>query len=164
MSTPVVVAATVVAVALAALGGLSTALHRRIGSAHLVAAGLLEALLVVQGVLAVVRVAGGHRPAELATFVAYLSSVVLLPVAGAAGASGDAAREPGATRVARRLIPHRCRHLLVVVPAPSSAHSAACTDDTGGSGRQGPDARHPASPDAAGSPQPNSGPPWWCVA
>ena len=95
METSVVVAATVVAVALAALGGLSTALHRRIGSAHLVAAGLLEALLVVQGVLAVVRVAGGHRPAELATFVAYLSSVVLLPVAGLLWARTEPTRWAG---------------------------------------------------------------------
>jgi hypothetical protein len=95
VSTPVVVAATVVALVLAGLGGLSTVLRRRIGSAHLVAAGLLEALLVVQGVLAVVRVAGGHRPAELATFVAYLSSVVLLPVAGLLWARTEPTRWAG---------------------------------------------------------------------
>ena len=82
MSTALVVAATTAAVALAVLGGLSTALRRRIGSAHLVLTGVLEALLVAQAVSAAVGIAGGHRPAELATFIAYLGSVVLLPVAG----------------------------------------------------------------------------------
>ena len=82
MSTALVVAATVVAGALAVLGGLSTALRRRTGSAHLVATGLLEALLVARAVVAGAAIAGGHRPAELATFLAYLGSVVLLPVAG----------------------------------------------------------------------------------
>jgi hypothetical protein len=95
VSTPLVVAATVVALGLAALGGLSTALRRRIGTAHLAAAGLLELLLVVQGVLAVAAVAGGHRPAELATFIAYLSSVVLLPVAGVLWARTEPTRWAG---------------------------------------------------------------------
>jgi hypothetical protein len=95
VSTPLVVAATVVAVALAVLGGLSTALRRRIGSAHLAAAGLLELLLVVQGVVAAVAVAGGHRPAELATFGAYLGSVVLLPVAGVLWARTEPTRWAG---------------------------------------------------------------------
>jgi hypothetical protein len=95
VSTPLVVAATVVALVLAALGGLSTALRRRIGTAHLAATGLLELLLVVQGVLAVVAVTGGHRPAELATFTAYLSSVVLLPVAGVLWARTEPTRWAG---------------------------------------------------------------------
>jgi len=95
VSTPLVVAATVVAVALAALGGLSTALRRRIGSAHLAGAGLLEVLLVVQAVLATASVVGGHRPAELATFVAYLGSVVLLPVAGVLWARTEPTRWAG---------------------------------------------------------------------
>jgi hypothetical protein len=95
VSTPLVVAATVLAVALAVLGALSTALHRRIGSAHLAAAGLLELLLLAQGVVAAVGVAGGHRPAELATFVAYLGSVVLLPVAGVLWARTEPTRWAG---------------------------------------------------------------------
>jgi len=95
VSTPLVIAATVVALALAALGGLSTALSRRIGTAHLAAAGLLELLLIGQGLLAVVAVAGGHRPAELATFIAYLSSVVLLPVAGVLWARTEPTRWAG---------------------------------------------------------------------
>jgi hypothetical protein len=82
VSTGLVVPATVAAAVVAALGLLSTALRRRIGMAHLTATGVLELLLVVQAVVAGAGLAGGHRPAELATFVAYLGSVVLLPVAG----------------------------------------------------------------------------------
>jgi hypothetical protein len=95
VSTPLVVAISVVAVALAALGGLSTALRRRIGAAHLVTTGLLELLLVVQAVVAVGAVGGGHRPAEFATFVAYLVSVVLLPVAGLLWARTEPTRWAG---------------------------------------------------------------------
>ena len=95
MSTPLVVAATVVAVVVAALGGLSTALRRRIGLAHLVGAGALELVLVVQAVVAGVALAGGHRPAELSTFVAYLGSVVLLPVAGLLWARSEPTRWAG---------------------------------------------------------------------
>jgi hypothetical protein len=95
VSTPLVIAATVAAVALAALGGLSTVLRRRIGSAHLAAAGLLELLLLVRAVIAAVAVIGGQRPAELATFVAYLSSVVLLPVAGVLWARSEPTRWAG---------------------------------------------------------------------
>jgi hypothetical protein len=95
VSTPLVVAISAVALVLAALGGLSTALRRRIGSAHLVTTGLLETLLVVQAVLAVVAVAGGHRPAELATFLAYLGTVVLLPVAGLLWARTEPTRWAG---------------------------------------------------------------------
>ncbi len=95
MSTPLVVAISVVAVVLAALGGLSTALRRRIGSAHLATTGVLELLLVVQAVLAAVAVGGGHRPAEFATFVAYLVSVVLLPVAGLLWARTEPTRWAG---------------------------------------------------------------------
>jgi hypothetical protein len=95
VSSPLVVAISVVAVALAGLGGLSTALRRRIGSAHLALTGLLELLLVGQAVAAVVALVGGHRPAELATFLAYLTSVVLLPVAGLLWARTEPTRWAG---------------------------------------------------------------------
>jgi hypothetical protein len=95
VSTPLVVAISVVAVALAVLGALSTALRRRIGAAHLAAAGLLELLLVGQAVAATVALVGGHRPAELATFLAYLVSVVLLPVAGLLWARTEPTRWAG---------------------------------------------------------------------
>lgn len=82
MSTPLVVAATVVALVMAAIGGLSTALRRRTGLAHLVAAGALELVLLVQTALVVADLVSGDRPPETATFLAYLTSVVLVPVAG----------------------------------------------------------------------------------
>ncbi len=82
MSTPLVALATAVALVVAVLGGLSTVLRRRTGLAHLVAAGVLEAVLLVQLAVVVVALAGGERPPETATFLAYLVSVVLVPVAG----------------------------------------------------------------------------------
>ena len=50
---------------------------------------------VRQAVLAVVAVAGGHHPAELVTFLAYLSTVVLLPVAGLLWARTEPTRWAG---------------------------------------------------------------------
>ena len=95
MNTPLVVAATVAAVVLAVLGGLSTALRRRTGTAHLAVTAVLEVLLVVQAVVAGVELAGGQRPAELATFLAYLGSVLLLPVAGLLWARSEPTRWAG---------------------------------------------------------------------
>jgi hypothetical protein len=95
VNTPLVAVTTVVAVLLAGIGALSTVLRRRIGTAHLAAAGVLELLLVVQGVLAVVGLADGHRPVELTTFLAYLGSVVLLPVAGLLWARTEPTRWAG---------------------------------------------------------------------
>jgi hypothetical protein len=74
--------ATAVALVLAGLGALSTLTRRRTGTAHLAAAAVLEVVLLVQAVLALVRLAGGERPPETATFVGYLAGVVLVPVAG----------------------------------------------------------------------------------
>ncbi len=95
MTPGLVVAATVVATVVVALGVLSTALGRRIGTAHLAGAGVLELVLVVQAVVAGVALAGGHRPAELSTFVAYLGSAVLLPVAGVLWARTEPTRWAG---------------------------------------------------------------------
>jgi hypothetical protein len=74
--------ATVVALVLAALGALSTLARRRTGPAHLATAAVLEAVLLVQAVLAVARLVGGYRPEQTATFLGYLGGVVLIPVAG----------------------------------------------------------------------------------
>lgn len=95
MSTPLVVAATVVAVVLAALGGLSTALRRRIGTAHLAGTAVLELLLLVQLGVAVAALTRGDRPEDLPTFLAYLVSVVLLPVAGVLWARSEPTRWAG---------------------------------------------------------------------
>ncbi|MGY1748584.1 hypothetical protein [Modestobacter sp. SYSU DS0511] len=95
MNTPLLVAVTVVAVALAVLGVLSTALRRRIGTAHLAGAGLLQLLVLALAGVAVAGLVGGHRPTELATFLGYLASVVLLPVAGVLWARTDPTRWAG---------------------------------------------------------------------
>jgi hypothetical protein len=67
--------------ALAVFGLVTTALGRTVGVAHVRSAGVLEALLVVQALLAGVRLLGGARPPETDTFVIYLLvSVCLLPI------------------------------------------------------------------------------------
>ncbi|WP_409329454.1 hypothetical protein [Trujillonella humicola] len=81
MSTPLVVAVTVVAALLALAGLASTAARRRIGLLHLALAGLLQALLVAQAVLAAVRLPDADLP-DTATFLGYLAGALLLPVAG----------------------------------------------------------------------------------
>ena len=86
---------TVVALALAALGAVSTLTRRRIGLAHLAVAGVLEALLLVQAAMALGQMAGGHRPDDTATFLGYLSGVVLVPVAGVLWARSEPSRWAG---------------------------------------------------------------------
>jgi hypothetical protein len=86
---------TVVALLLAALGAASTLARRRIGLAHLVGAGLLEAALLVQAVLVVVAMTGGERPADTATFLSYLLGVLLVPVAGVLWARSERTRWAG---------------------------------------------------------------------
>lgn len=90
-----VVAVTATAAALAVAGIASTLARRRIGLLHLAGAALLEALLLVQGMLAVVALVRGERPADTPTFLAYLAGVVLLPVAGTLWARGEPTRWAG---------------------------------------------------------------------
>jgi hypothetical protein len=95
VTTFLVVAITVVAVLLVLLGLASTLARRRIGLVHLVVAGVLEVLLLVQAVLAVVALAGGDTPPETATFAGYLAGVVLVPVAGSLWARTERTRWAG---------------------------------------------------------------------
>jgi hypothetical protein len=95
VTTFLVVAITGVAVLLAVLGVASTIARRQIGLAHLAVAGVLEALLLVQAVVAVVAMIGGERPPETATFVGYLAGVVLVPVAGSLWARNERTRWAG---------------------------------------------------------------------
>lgn len=95
MTTFLVGAITVVAVVLTLLGVLSTLARRRTGLVHLVAAGVLEALLLVQAVVAAVRLAGGYRPEDTPTFLGYLLGVVLVPVAGVLWARTERTRWAG---------------------------------------------------------------------
>ncbi|QVQ54870.1 hypothetical protein J4H86_12540 [Spiractinospora alimapuensis] len=50
---------------------------------HIIGLGVLEVALVAQLVTAIVLLAGGDRPAELAVFISYLVSIVLIPPAAA---------------------------------------------------------------------------------
>jgi hypothetical protein len=90
-----VVGATVVAGVLALAGVASTLARRRIGLLHLWGAALLEAVLVVQAVMAVVLLVRGERLADTPTFLGYLGGIVLLPVAGALWARSEPSRWAG---------------------------------------------------------------------
>ncbi|HSP38403.1 MAG TPA: hypothetical protein VLR26_11680 [Frankiaceae bacterium] len=58
------------------------ALDRPVRLGHLVAGAAVEILLLVQGVIAVIRVIGGTRPASVPTFLAYAAgSLLVLPIA-----------------------------------------------------------------------------------
>jgi hypothetical protein len=50
---------------------------------HLGALGVLEALLIAQAVLGLVKLGGEGGPAEPATFIGYLIGILLIPAAGA---------------------------------------------------------------------------------
>jgi hypothetical protein len=95
VTTSLVVPITLVAVVLAVLGVLSTVARRRIGLLHLITAGLLEVLLLVQAALAVAALVSGRRPPETATFLSYLVGVVLVPVAGVLWARSERTRWAG---------------------------------------------------------------------
>lgn len=75
--------ATGVSLVLVVLGALSTLAKRRMGLAHWIVVGVLEAVLLVQLVVALVRLANGHRVAETATFYGYLIGVLFVPAIGA---------------------------------------------------------------------------------
>lgn len=104
MTTPLAVAATVVALLLAVLGLASTVARRRIGSLHVAGAVLLEAVLVVQAVVALVALAGGHRSPETATFLGYLGGIVLVPVAGLLWARTEPSRWAGTVLAVAALV------------------------------------------------------------
>ncbi|MGY1724946.1 hypothetical protein [Blastococcus sp. SYSU DS0533] len=94
MSLALVVAITVVAALVALTGLASTVARRRTGLVHLAGAGLLEALLVLQAVVALTRMGDG-TPADTATFLGYLFGVVLIPVAGVLWAQAERTRWAG---------------------------------------------------------------------
>jgi hypothetical protein len=95
VSTALAGLASGVAAVVVVLGLLSTAARRRIGVVHLAATGVLEAVLVVQAVVAGVALAGGTRPPETATFLGYLAGVLLVPVAGVLWARTEPTRWAG---------------------------------------------------------------------
>lgn len=94
MTLALVVPATVVAVLLVVAGLASTLARRRIGLVHLVLAGVLEALLLVQAAVALAGM-DDDTPADAPTFLGYLSGVVLIPVAGVLWARTEVSRWAG---------------------------------------------------------------------
>jgi hypothetical protein len=94
VTLPLVVASTVVAGLLVVAGLASTLARRRVGLVHLVLAGVLEALLLVQAGVAVAGM-DGDTPADTPTFLGYLSGVVLIPVAGVLWARTEVTRWAG---------------------------------------------------------------------
>lgn len=73
----------VAGVALAGYALILTARDRRMSVPLLAATGVLEILLLVQVGLIVARLAGGGRPASLATLIGYLCAMPFVPVAAA---------------------------------------------------------------------------------
>jgi hypothetical protein len=70
----------VAGLALAGYALLMTAWDRRMGISLLAALGVLEILLLVLVGIIVARLAGGERPAGLATLIGYLVAMPLVPV------------------------------------------------------------------------------------
>lgn len=95
MSTALAWTITGVSLLLVAVGAASTLAGRRMGLIHWIVVGLLEALLLVQAVVAVVRLAGGHRIAETATFYGYVAGILLVPVIGAGWAWSERTKWAG---------------------------------------------------------------------
>jgi hypothetical protein len=62
---------------------LTTIRNRRMDIGLLVALGVLEILLLVEVGLVVARLAGGGRPAQLATLIGYLIAMPFVPLAAA---------------------------------------------------------------------------------
>jgi hypothetical protein len=89
-----VVAATVVAALLVVAGLASTLARRRVGLVHLVLAGVLEVVLLVQAAVALAGM-DADTPADTPTFLGYLSGAVLIPVAGVLWARTEVTRWAG---------------------------------------------------------------------
>jgi hypothetical protein len=73
----------VVGLALAAYALVMTVRNRRMSVPLLAAVGILEILLLVQVGIIVAKLAGGERPAGLATLIGYLIATPLVPLAAA---------------------------------------------------------------------------------
>jgi hypothetical protein len=79
LATAIIVAALVVA----GFSGLMALLGRPPGLPHLVGLIVVETALLVQAVVAMGKMFTGERPVNMATFVGYLLTAVLLPPLGA---------------------------------------------------------------------------------
>ncbi|TNY37074.1 hypothetical protein [Thermomonospora catenispora] len=84
MTDPLATAIIVVALVVAAYGLLAAVRDRPMDVLHLAGLAVLEAMLLVQAVLGLVKLAGDEGPDSGATFAGYLLGIVLIPPAGAA--------------------------------------------------------------------------------
>jgi hypothetical protein len=79
-------AVIVISLAAAAWTLVPAARDRPIGWSHLAALAVVELVLIVQVVFAVVKLAGGEQPRDLAVFIGYLvGSLIILPIGGFLG-------------------------------------------------------------------------------
>lgn len=83
MTEPLGTVIVVAALMVAAYSLLTTVRNRPMDRLHLAGLAVVEALLVVQAVLGLIKVAGGEGPDGSATFVGYLLGILLIPPAGA---------------------------------------------------------------------------------
>jgi hypothetical protein len=83
MTSPLATVIIVASLLAAAYSLVTTARNRPMDRGHLLALGVLEALLLVQAVIGFVKLSGGHGPDETATFVGYLVGILFIPAAGA---------------------------------------------------------------------------------
>lgn len=101
-----VVVIAVVSLAVAVFGLVLAAMNRMVGVSLLVGLGLVEVVLLVQAVVAIVKMVGGERPDELPVFLAYLVGVLCVPPAGAYIGLGERSRWGGvAVAVACAVVP-----------------------------------------------------------
>jgi hypothetical protein len=101
-----IVIIAVVSLSVAGFGLVLAAMNRTVGVSLLVGLGLIEIVLLVQAVVAIVKMVGGQRPDELAVFLAYLVGALCLPPAGAYLGLGERSRwGPVAVAVACAVVP-----------------------------------------------------------
>lgn len=100
LATAIIVGALVVA----AFSGLMALLDRPPSLLHLVGLSALEAVLLVQAVVATGRMFGGDRPEGMATFVGYLLTAVLIPPLAAMLGSAERSRWGSAVIAAATLV------------------------------------------------------------
>jgi hypothetical protein len=97
--------AVIVGALLMAGWSLLTAIRdRAIGFAHLVGFAVVEVVVLAQIVVAVARMVGGERPAELATFIGYLFAALAVLPAGAALALMERTRWGSVTAAVAALV------------------------------------------------------------
>jgi len=89
---PVETAVIVVSLALAVWALVLVILDRPVGTALLVAVGVLECLVVALLVVGLVQMVGTDRTMERATFVGYLVAAVLIPPIAAVWSLGERTR------------------------------------------------------------------------